>query len=261
VKVLAASRRHRFAPVVLLLLALMLTGVAYAALSPGSATASTEASADDVETGEALFAANCSTCHGLDAQGTDIAPSLVGVGAASVHFQVSTGRMPAADVSSAQNERKPPQFTEEETRQLAAWVATLGPGPAIPAADQVDPEQGDAARGQELFRTNCSMCHNPTGAGGALSDGKVAPHLYDATPTQIWEAMRTGPQPMPAFNQAGVDDEGARDIIAYLMEQREPGVGGVTLGSIGPVTEGLWVWIVGLGAAIGAAVWIGARSS
>ncbi|MFC4555859.1 c-type cytochrome [Georgenia faecalis] len=260
-KALAASRRHRFAPVVLLLLALLLTGVAYATLSPGSASASTEDSREEIEAGEALFAANCSTCHGLDAQGTDIAPSLIGVGAAAVDFQVSTGRMPMADVSSPQNERKPPQMNAEQTRQLSAYVASLGPGPAIPSDEQVDPALGSAARGQELFRTNCSMCHNATGAGGALSDGKVAPSLYEATPTQIWEAMRTGPQPMPAFNEAAIDDEGARDIIAYLMEQRETSPAGISLGNIGPVTEGLWVWIVGIGSLIGAAVWIGAKSS
>ncbi|MEE6274447.1 cytochrome bc1 complex diheme cytochrome c subunit [Georgenia wangjunii] len=258
-KALAAGRRHRFAPVVLMLLALLLTGAGYAALAPGSANAST-ATADDVATGEALFTSNCSTCHGLDAQGTDIGPSLIGVGAASVDFQVSTGRMPMA-MSSPQAERKPPTMDAEQTRQLAAYVASLGPGPAIPSEAQVDPEDGSAARGMELFRTNCSMCHNPVGAGGALSEGKVAPHLYDATPTQIWEAMRIGPQSMPVINEAAVDDQGARDIIAYVMEQRETAPGGIQLGSLGPVSEGLWVWIVGMGLLIAAAVWIGAKSS
>jgi len=259
VKALAASRRHRSAPVVLLLLALILTGVAYAALTPDPATAQT-ASQEQIDTGEALFRTNCSTCHGLDAQGTDLAPSLVGVGAASVHFQVSTGRMPMAN-NSPQAERKDPLMTPEQTEALAAYVASLGPGPAIPSAEQVDPEQGDAANGMELFRTNCSMCHNAVGAGGALTEGKVAPPLDDATPTQIWEAMRTGPQSMPIFNEASITDEGARDVIAYVMEQREVSPGGITLGNLGPVSEGFWVWIVGIGGIIGIAVWMGARSS
>lgn len=258
-KALAARRRHRSAPVVLLLLALLLTGVGYAVVTSDTATAQT-ATADDVKTGQELFRSNCSTCHGLDAQGNDLGPSLVGVGAASVSFQVSTGRMPMAN-NSPQAERKPPVMDERQTAQLAAYVASLGPGPAIPSDAQVDPELGNAANGMELFRTNCSMCHNAVGAGGALSEGKVAPPLYDANPTQIWEALRTGPQSMPVFNEAMIDDEGARDVIAYIMEQRETSPGGWGLGNVGPVSEGLWVWIIGIGGLIGAAVWIGARSS
>ena len=258
-KALAASRRHRLAPVVLLLLALILTGVAYSAVTSEPATAQT-ASQEEIEEGEALFRTNCSTCHGLDAQGTDLAPSLVGVGAASVHFQVSTGRMPMAN-NSPQAERKDPQMNEEQTAALAAYVASLGPGPAIPSADQVDPERGDAAEGMELFRANCSMCHNPVGAGGALTEGKVAPPLDEATPTQIWEALRTGPQSMPIFNEASITDDGARDVIAYIMEQREVSPGGHGLGNLGSVSEGLWAWIIGIGGLVGLAVWVGARSS
>ncbi len=258
-KALAASRRHRLAPVVLLLLALILTGVAYSAVTSEPATAQT-ASQEEIETGEALFRTNCSTCHGLDAQGTDLAPSLVGVGAASVHFQVSTGRMPMAN-NSPQAEPKDPVMDEEQTAALSAYVASLGPGPSIPSAEQVDPEEGNAANGMLLFRANCSMCHNAVGAGGALTEGKVAPPLYDATPTQIWEALRTGPQSMPIFNEAAITDEGARDVIAYIMEQREVDPGGINLGNLGPVSEGFWVWLVGIGGIIGLAVWMGARSS
>ena len=256
-KALAASRRHRFAPVVVLLLALILTGVAYSAVTSDSATAQVGDS-EQIETGQALFRTNCSTCHGLDAQGTDLAPSLVGVGAASVHFQVSTGRMPMAN-NSPQAERKDPLMNEEQTAALSAYVASLGPGLAIPSAEQVEP--GDPANGMELFRTNCSMCHNPVGAGGALTEGKVAPHLFDSTPTQIWEAMRTGPQSMPVFNDASITDEGARDVIAFILEQRDVDPGGINLGSLGPVSEGMWAWILGIGGLIGFAVWIGARSS
>ena len=95
----------------------------------------------------------------------------------------------------------------------------------------------------------------------ALTEGKVAPPLYDSTPTQIWEALRTGPQSMPVFNEASITDEGARDVIAYILEQREVDPGGINLGNLGPVSEGFWVWLVGIGGIIGIAVWMGARSS
>jgi ubiquinol-cytochrome c reductase cytochrome c subunit len=260
VKALAARRHHRFAPFVLLLLALLVTGGLYAALAPSSATAASAPSADDIETGEKLFQANCATCHGMNAQGTQDAPSLIGVGAAAVDFQVSTGRMPM-QANGPQVIAKPPQFAEEETRQLAAYVASLGPGPSIPTAEQVDPSKGDPANGMALFRTNCSMCHNAVGAGGALSEGKYAPDLRETSPVAIYEAMQTGPQSMPVFNDATLTPEEKRDIIAYIDEQRAGSPGGAELGALGPVSEGLWIWVVGMGLLIGCAVWIGAKSS
>lgn len=207
-----------------------------------------------------MFVANCSTCHGLNAEGAGTAPSLIGVGAASVHFQVSTGRMPM-DANQPQAEAKPPVLDEEQALQVAAYIASLGPGPGIPSEEQVDPALGDPTLGGQMFRTNCAMCHNAVGAGGALTNGKHAPALDDSTPTEIYEAMLTGPQSMPVFNDANLTDEEKRDVIAYLMEQREPDPGGLSLGSLGPVSEGLWAFAVGMGLLIGIAVWIGARSS
>lgn len=259
-KALAARRGSRYAPAVLVLLALILTGALYAMLAPRPAEATTTGDAQDIQQGQALFQANCATCHGVSAEGTDLAPSLIGVGAASVDFQMATGRMPMAN-NSPQAEAKEPQFDAEQISQVAAYVASLGPGPAIPTAEQVDPAAGDPANGMALFRTNCAMCHNAVGAGGALSEGKYAPGLYGSTPTEIYEAMLTGPQSMPVFNEANISPEGKQDIIAYLMEQRETSVGGITLGSLGPVAEGLWVWVIGIGGLIGLAVWIGAKSS
>ncbi len=242
-----------------MLLALMLVGVGYAVLSPSAAQADPLSNAS-AEEGRRLFVANCATCHGLDAQGGDYGPSLAGVGAAAVHFQVTTGRMPMA-ANGPQAPIKAPQLTEDQALDLAAYIAELGPGPSIPSETQVDPAQGDPANGLLLFRTNCAMCHNAVGAGGALTHGKEAPPLDNSTPTHIYEAMVTGPQAMPGFNDAVVTSEEKRDIISYLVATREPNPGGFSLGSIGPVSEAVWVFVVGIGGLIGAAVWIGARSS
>lgn len=260
-KALAARRHDRRAPIVLLLLALLLTGGLYAVLAPTSADAApAAASADDVTAGEKLFQANCATCHGPSAAGTESAPSLIGVGAAAVDFQVGTGRMPM-QMSGPQAQVKPVQFDDEQIGQLAAFVASLGAGPAIPTADQVDPSKGDPANGMALFRTNCAMCHNAVGAGGALSRGKFAPNLWETTPTHLYEAMLTGPQSMPVFGDTNLNSEEKRDIIAFIDQQGNASPGGLDLGSLGPVSEGLWAWVVGMGLLIGAAVWIGAKSS
>ncbi len=258
-KALAARRRHRAAPVVILLLALLVTGGVYAALAPSPATAATTSTAD-IETGQKLFQANCATCHGPAAEGTEAAPSLVGVGAAAVDFQVSTGRMPA-QATGPQQLAKPRQLDEEQTAALAAYVASLGDGPAIPTDAQVDPAQGNAANGMALFRTNCAMCHNAVGAGGALSQGKFAPSLLETSPRNIFQAMLSGPGNMPVFNDRNITPEGKRDIIAFLDEQHAGSAGGNPLGGLGPVAEGLWGWVIGLAILIGGAVWIGAKSS
>ena len=258
-KAIADRRHHRFAPVVLLMTALLVTGAVYAAFSPTPAGAA-DVTQTDIDAGQALFTANCATCHGPSAEGRGDYPSLIGVGAAAVDFQVSTGRMPMQGTG-PQAISKPPAFDAEQTRQLAAYVASLAPGPAIPSAEQVDPALGDAANGMALFRTNCAMCHGAIGSGGALTNGKFAPGLDNSTPTQIYEAMLSGPASMPVFNDANLTPEDKRDVIAFLDQQRAGSPGGTDLGALGPVSEGLWVWVVGMGLLIGCAVWIGAKSS
>lgn len=256
-----SGRRHPLAAIALIAIGLGVTGGAYAAINTSTASAETSSAASaSVGQGKKLFMANCATCHGLNAEGTKEAPSLIGVGAASVDFQVGTGRMPAA-MQGPQIQEKPAQFSQAETDSLAAYVASLAPGPAIPAAKYLD-GKGDAATGGELFRINCAMCHNVAGAGGALTEGKYAPPLAGASPAHIYEAMVTGPQNMPVFNDMNITPDNKRNIITYLEYiQKNPSPGGNELGSIGPVSEGLFLWIFGLGGIVALTVWITAKSN
>jgi ubiquinol-cytochrome c reductase cytochrome c subunit len=262
VKWFTAWRRRPWAGYAVVLAALAIIGVVYAGASSGADRAQasdTQASAQDVAQGKQLFSQACSSCHGANAEGTRTAPSLIGVGAASVDFQVGTGRMPAMNPG-AQIPRKKPVFNEEQTRQIAAYVASLGGGPAIPSRDQADPATGDSALGGKLFRANCAQCHNFAGSGGALTGGKFAPPLDKATPTQIYEAMITGPQAMPVFNDTTITPDQKRAIIAYVTQTRaEPNPGGSGLGRVGPVAEGLVGWLVGIGFMVVAAMWLTAR--
>ncbi|MWC00189.1 cytochrome c [Agromyces seonyuensis] len=255
------GRRHPLATVALIALGLVFTGGGYAAFSSSTAQAETVANSQQtIDEGEKLFQANCATCHGTGAVGTDAGPSLVGVGAAAVDFQVGTGRMPM-QMSGPQAQVKPVQFTDEQTKQLAYYVASLGPGPDIPS-DHLSNGGGDAANGAELFRINCAMCHNVAGAGGALTEGKYAPPLTETSGVHIYEAMVTGPQNMPVFNDLNISPEDKRDIITYLKYvQDSTPVGGFELGSLGPVAEGLFIWIFGLGAIVAITVWITAKSN
>ena len=257
-----ARRRRPVAGYAALLLGLVVVGLVYGAFTRtgGTAQASSPApSQSDINAGKELFDANCSSCHGLDAQGTTQAPSLIGSGAAAVYFQMSTGRMPAKEVG-AENERKPVSFSEQEIYLIADYVASLGGGPAIPTAEQVSTAGADTAAGEQLFSANCAQCHGFAGAGGALTYGKDAPPLTESTPTQIYTAMLTGPEAMPVFSDGALSPEAKRDIIAYIVDTRvEPNAGGLSLGRTGPVTEGLVIFLGGMGFLVIIALWITAK--
>lgn len=261
---LSAKRRHRAARPLLLILALFLLGVVYAGLAPAGKSNAEQATTTQVKAGKELFAVGCASCHGLNAEGGSQGPSLIGVGAASVDFQVGTGRMPMAHPG-AQAPRKNNTYTDEEIAQLSAYVASLGPGPAIPREEQYSPvglTEHDIAIGGELFRTNCSACHNVSGLGGALPNGKYAPTLVDVENKHIYEALRIGPQQMPVFSKESLTDDEVRSIIGYLNQlHEEPNHGGWGFGGLGPVEDGFWVWIGGLGTLILFAVWIASKGA
>ena len=257
---LVSLRRRPAAIVVLLMLGLVATGSLYSLLAPKPAQAAAS-TADDVAEGKKLFLANCATCHGIQGLGALGGPSLAGVGAASVDFQVGTGRMPPTG-SIVQGPRKGDlKFTPQQIASLAAYVGTLGPGPAIPE-EQFTKGGGDLANGNELFRVNCAMCHNFAGSGGALSRGMAAPNLRNVTGKHMYEAMVTGPQSMPVFTDQNLSPKDKNDIISYMHQlDREKNPGGMNLGTLGPVSEGMFAWIFGLGLMIAAAVWLGSKAA
>ncbi len=259
--------RRRLSGGLLLLVALAMAGGLAALLTPTPQVAVADESASALlRTGKQLFDTSCVSCHGANLQGVPgRGPSLIGVGEAAVYFQVSTGRMPAVR-GEAQAPRKYPMFDDKQIDALGAYVQANGGGPTVVRdADgsiaQASLRGDDLGRGGDLFRLNCASCHNFTGRGGALSSGKYAPDLAPANEQQILTAMLSGPQNMPRFSDRQISMEEKKDIIAYVRtvtEEHDPG--GYGLGGFGPAPEGMVMWIVGMVAAIGAALWIGARS-
>jgi ubiquinol-cytochrome c reductase cytochrome c subunit len=267
--------RHRRGPVAglaVVLLGLVLTGGLYAAFSPASAQE--DNSAAQIKQGRELFLVGCSFCHGDNGQGVktldgnQLGPSLVGVGAAAVDFQVGTGRMPAAQPG-PQIPQKEVSYTADEIAALSAYVASLGPGPAIPnpsdySLDGLSDQQRQEAiaRGGQIFLTNCTACHNAQGAGGAMPRGGYAPKIRGVPAKYVFEAMLTGPQAMDNFSNGNLTVDEKRDIIAYLQSlQDSPDYGGFGMGGLGPVNEGLFAWLVGIGSLVGIAIWIAAHTA
>jgi ubiquinol-cytochrome c reductase cytochrome c subunit len=251
--------RQRAAGYGVVLFGLATIGAMYASITGTGNTANASAPgtpSQSMSRGRYLFEQSCSSCHGIDAQGTSQAPSLVGAGAAAVDFQMSTGRMPAKE-QGAEMDRRPVVFSHQDIYEIASYVASLGGGPPVPDAQQVSTNGANVGLGQTLYAANCAACHSIDGAGGALTYGKYAPALNQATPTQIYEAMQTGPEAMPVFGDGVVTPQDKRDIIAYVTGTRsEANPGGFSLGRVGPVTEGLIAWIAGVGLLVMAAIWI-----
>ncbi|EFC80774.1 c-type cytochrome [Parafrankia sp. EUN1f] len=255
----ASARRRRRSSSIVLLFGLLATGVLWTVLAPGGNAADTASANEAVRQGKLLYSQGCATCHGLNAQGSTEGPSLIGVGAAAVDFQVSTGRMPLA-APAAQADRKDPLYSQTQIDQLAAYIQSLGGGPEKPNLTDEDLNDADLAEGGELFLTNCAQCHQAAGAGAPLTYGKFAPSLSQATPDQVVEAMRTGPESMPVFGSGQITDEEAVAVAAYVRHlQDTPAPGGSSLGKYGPVPEGLVAIVIGLGALLGVCLWIGAR--
>ena len=253
-----SKQRRRLANVAGLMSALILTGALYSVFSPAQAADETTTESAAEAAGRELYERSCITCHGENLEGVpNRGPSLIGVGEAAVYFQVHTGRMPLVR-QEADAPDKPAVFSDEEIDQLMAYVQANGGGPTLPSGDLRD---GDLAEGGELFRLNCASCHNFVGEGGALSAGKAAPSLADSNELEIYSAMLSGPENMPVFGDNQLTPEEKRSIIDYVItvrEQADPG--GAGIGRIGPVGEGLVIWVVGIGALMFGIFWMGSKA-
>lgn len=225
--------------------------------------------------GNVLYGRNCLACHGANGEGiyhprpgsagfgphriqrlqNGMGPSLRGVGALAADFYLRTGYMPLPRVG-IQPRRARVLFSEQEIRDLIAYVASLGPGPPIPTPH---PERGSLSQGLRLFTNHCAGCHQIVAEGGYVT-GAVPPPLEDATNTQIAEAVRIGPYVMPTFTRKSISDRQLDSIIRYVDYAKHPDDrGGWAIGHIGPVTEGLVTWFIAAVAIVALCTVIGKR--
>jgi ubiquinol-cytochrome c reductase cytochrome c subunit len=241
--------------------ALTIVGAIYTGFAPTSQAEDTPKLSAAADQGKRLYDQSCITCHGPNAQGVGgRGPSLIGVGAASVEFQVTTGRMPAARPAQAQVERKQPLFSDDQAAQMGAYIQELGGGPELPEGNNLR-EGADIDKGGELYRVNCASCHSFSTNGGALSSGKYAPSLEESTDRQIYAAMLTGPQNMPVFGNNQLTPDEKRDIVAFIQNhQADQDPGGFGLGRYGPVPEALVIFLIGMVALLFTTLWIAGKS-
>lgn len=230
------------------------------------------AAADPVEQGHHLYGRYCISCHAAGGKGsagrpvgagplrtqdqnTGIAPSLIGVGALAADFYLRTGYMPLPHLG-MQPRRRHVFLNEGEIKALTAYVASLGPGPAIPTPH---PERGSLSQGYHLFTERCAGCHQVVAEGGYVT-GALPPPLEDATPTQVAEAVRIGPYVMPTFSKKDISDRELDSIVRYVDYAKHPDDrGGWAIGHIGPIPEGFVTWFIGMTALVAVCMVIGKR--
>lgn len=218
--------------------------------------------------GEQLFAGNCSSCHGSMGQGistphpntgvgdtTGLGPDLRGVGALAPDFYLRTGRMPLGSPGE-KPERHPPFFNDREIRGLTHYIASLKKGPPVP---HPHPGGQSLSLGLHLFTDHCAGCHQVVGEGGYVTDTNV-PVLDHATPREIAEAVRIGPYLMPRFSRKDISAHELNAIVAYVRHSRHPtDAGGLGIGHIGPVPEGMVAWAIAGFVLVGICALLGSR--
>ncbi len=204
--------------------------------------------------GARLYAASCASCHGARAEGTAVAPPLVGKSAADIHFMLDTGRMPAP-VAGANEVAREPSFTAIQIDELVRYVQHFSPMRVHTSLPSIAP--GDPARGRALFAANCAQCHGAAADGASVGAQDVAPSLRGVSPMQIAEAVRAGPSVMPRFGPDVLSARDVDDVASYVTLVQTHGsaaknfnAGGLSLAHAGPVAEGFVAWLFGIGALV-----------
>ena len=206
--------------------------------------------------GRRLFVSGCSSCHGFQAAGIKgVAPDLHGVGASAADFYLTTGLMPLS-APGQQPFNAQPRYDAAQIAALDAYVGSFG-GPGIP---RVRTTGVSLSHGQALFADNCSGCHQIVARGGMVT-GAFVPSLVSVTPTQIAEAVRTGPYLMPRFGPGELSGREIDEIARFVLTTRHPDDrGGFGIGYIGPVPEGMITWFLAIPLLLLATRLIGHRS-
>jgi ubiquinol-cytochrome c reductase cytochrome c subunit len=226
--------------------------------------------------GKMLFGQYCVACHGANGVGIggsgrsvgggpgrlqDLqkvrGPSLRGVGKLAADFYLRTGYMPLREAGQ-QPRRSRVFFGERDLDALVAYVGSLGGGPGTP---HPRPQRGSLSTGLHLFTEHCAGCHQVVGRGG-YATGAYVPPLDRATSRQIAEAVRIGPYLMPRFSERAISNRELDSIVRYVRYARHPdNRGGLSLGDVGPVPEGLVTWLVAAAALVGMCVLLAKRLS
>ena len=153
---------------------------------PASQAEESPTPVSEIASGRTLFVENCSTCHGIDVDGSARAPNPSVSAAATIDLWLSSGWMPLSDPDGRARAQALRCSTVPRSSQIVEvrglpWGPTAPGNPGIPFG--LDISHANVAEGFNLFALNCAPCHTITGAGDALANGIQAPPLHGVTKT------------------------------------------------------------------------------
>jgi mono/diheme cytochrome c family protein len=160
------------------------------------------ASARSVDNGRQMFAsAGCGTCHGVQGQGTPLAPPVapppLDLAALIAYARHPTGKMPPVPAATASDQ------------QLADIYAFLKSQGSLPQE-----LNGNAENGKRLFLAyGCYECHGRQGAGAAIAP-RIGPPALSFVGVLRYVRAPTGQ--MPPYTSKVVSDQDLADIYSYL---------------------------------------------
>jgi cytochrome c oxidase cbb3-type subunit 3 len=171
-----------------------------------------------VQRGAQLYAGMCAVCHGENGEGykADQAPMLAhpdflaSVSDEFLRIAIAHGR-PGTTMSAWGTELGGPLHTDE-VLALIAFMRSWQKQPVLALDDALRP--GDAARGQAIFKRECTECHGEKGKYLKLINPEL---IQSASPGFLRQAIAKGraPTKMPAY-EAKLGAQGIDDVIVYL---------------------------------------------
>jgi len=215
------------------------------------------ASRGDARIGAALYRANCTSCHGLQAEGGQIGVSL----RATSFLAIASDDMLAETILRGRANTAMPSWRQFDNRDVSdllaylrsfqplnsrrddvlAWLATgdasSAPDQAVlafpsPEPDQDEPAPSHAAEnthvpspaiGVQLYRSRCTVCHGEAGEGGIGPSINNQGMLRVVSNEFLVDTIIRG-RPgtaMPAWRQLSSED--VADLVALLRSwQKEP---------------------------------------
>ncbi|HUK91003.1 MAG TPA: cytochrome b N-terminal domain-containing protein [Blastocatellia bacterium] len=185
------------------------------AVTPPEATSPTEAGSDPLK----IFLANCASCHGSNASGGPLGPSLIKIArrrGRSVDFLerfiAGHGREPSSDSMPRFG-----QLTQDDVAKLAEWLVQLNAPIQTPSPTPSVSSDGPAP---QAFTDNCSICHGDHGEGAvgpSLIGVTARPRRSDGDLMSIMNNSRAYglKDPMPASFPA-ISDADKQAIVEWL---------------------------------------------
>lgn len=129
-----------------------------------------------IKNGRASFLARCSGCHGMDARGSQ-GPDLTNLWSSGMTdarlFDIVRHGIPGTEMPDSNF-----RVTDIEIWDTLAYLHSLN------SSSGSEAPHGDAAHGEQIFRTNCSACHTVDGQADHL-----APDLSRVGSTRSPEAL------------------------------------------------------------------------